>query len=517
MASIQMPGEDSNSETDWIVLDSADIYNSLEDGEGIEKYPAKEHARAVAKRLGVKQGLIFLPGVPSKTYQDSDQEIPFRQRRYFYYLSGISHPDCLVTYDIGRDAVCAWIPPPNTGRKVIYNGFTPSRTQIRAITDVSCVAETYHLKQYLKSYVKNSRSPAKFYLLHKSQMPTLLQHLVNDDGCDILATKCQFDFTKLQPAMDAARVIKSEHELKLIRKACDITQKAHVNVLCCLKDLENETEIEAIFAGTCIAEQAKHQAYGIIAGSGENASTLHYAANNEPLEGRQLVCLDAGVEWKEYASDVTRTFPISGKWTPEAKGIYDIVAKMQDECIAMVKPGADYRQIHMHAHKVAIKGLLELGLLQNGTWQELYSSGVSVAFFPHGLGHYMGLEVHDVGAHGALLYGFPQTTRVNWETAYFSMGIANPSLLEPGMVITVEPGIYFSRYALEQVYLKDAKFAKYINASLLDTYYAVGGVRIEDDILVTQHGYENLTSGVPKGEEALKIIRGEKEKKGWFW
>lgn len=309
---------------------------------------AKLHARAVAKRLRVKEGLIFLPGVPSKTYEDSDQEIAFRQRRYFYYLSGISHPDCLVSYDIGRDVVCAWIPPPNTGRNVIYNGFTPSRTQIRAITDVTYVAETSHLKQYLKSYVKNTGSHAKFYLLHKSQEPKLRQHLVNDDGIDIIAPKSQFDFTKLQPAMDAARVVKSEHELKLIRKACEITQKAHLNVLYFIKDCDNEAEIEAIFAASCIAEQAKHQAYGIIAGSGENASTLHYVANNEPLEGRQLVCLDAGVEWKEYASDVTRTFPISGKWTPEAKSIYDIVAKMQDECIAMVKPGVSLNTQLLH-------------------------------------------------------------------------------------------------------------------------------------------------------------------------
>jgi Xaa-Pro dipeptidase len=215
----------------------------------------------------------------------------------------------------------------------------PSRTQIRSISDVTYVAETPYLKQYLKSYIKNTSSRAKFYLLHKSQEPQLRQHLLNDDGSDIMALTSQFDFTKLQPAMDAARVVKSEHEMKLIRKACMVTREAHVNVLRSLKDLENEAEIEAVFAGTCIAEQAKHQAYGIIAGSGENASTLHYGANNESLEGRQLVCLDAGVEWKEYASDVTRTFPISGKWTPEAKSIYDIVAKMQEECIEMVKPG----------------------------------------------------------------------------------------------------------------------------------------------------------------------------------
>jgi Xaa-Pro dipeptidase len=153
-----------------------------------------------------------------------------------------------------------------------------------------------------------------------------------------------------------------------------------------IRYLENEAEIEAIFEATCISKQAKQQSYGIIAGSGPNASVLHYVANNEPLKGRQLVCLDAGCEWKCYASDVTRTFPISGQFTPEAKAIYDIVTKMQEECIAMVKPGVDFGSILTHSEKVGVEGLKNLGLLQNGTSEELYLSGAWAAFFPHGLG-----------------------------------------------------------------------------------------------------------------------------------
>lgn len=244
----------------------------------------------------------------------------------------------MVTYCLETDSLCVWIPPQNTGRTVIYNGFTPSREDIQHISHVTHVAETTSLRKYLNTYLHESKKSAKFYVLHQTQEPKLRQYLDNDNGTDQALFSSKFDYTKLQPTMDAARVIKSEHELMLIRKACKITTLAHINVLRSLKGLVNETEVEAVFAGTCIAEQGKHQAYGIIAGSGENASTLHYGANNEPLEGRQLICLDAGVEWKEYASDVTRTFPISGKWTPEAKGVYDIVAEMQRECIEMVKP-----------------------------------------------------------------------------------------------------------------------------------------------------------------------------------
>jgi len=171
----------------------------------------------------------------------------------------------------------------------------------------------------------------------------------------------------------------------MIRKANEITAQAHINVLRSIKQLTNEAEIEAIFAATCTAKLAKQQSYGIIAGSGSNASVLHYVSNNEPLTGRQLVCLDAGCEWELYASDVTRTFPISGKFTPEAKAIYDVVEKMQEECIELVKPGVDYREIQLHAEKVAIAGLLKLGLLHRGTVDEIYKSGAHAAFFPHGV------------------------------------------------------------------------------------------------------------------------------------
>jgi Xaa-Pro dipeptidase len=263
---------------------------------------------------------------------------------------------------------------------VIYNGPNPTREEIKAKYEFDKVHLTTSLEGYLRKYAQHHQ-PRKIFLLHPYQAPRTIQF---DDSHAL--KKSPFEYTKLKPAMDAARAIKSPFELKLIRKASAITAQAHINVLRGIKYLQNEADIEAIFAATCISQQAKNQAYGIIAGSGENASILHYIANNEPLKGRQLVCLDAGVEWKCYASDVTRTFPISGKFTPEAKEIYDIVEKMQEECICMVAPGVSFRDIHLHAHKVAIEGLMKLSLLQNGTFEDLYKSGASMAFFPHGLG-----------------------------------------------------------------------------------------------------------------------------------
>lgn len=251
---------------------------------------------------------------------------------------------------------------------------------------------------------------------------------------------------------------------------------------------------------------------------------LDYGANNEPFEQRQLMVLDAGCEWNNYASDVTRTFPLNGEWSPEAKDIYDLVDQMQQECIAMVKPGADYRVINNHAHKVAVRGLMKLGLLRNGTFQEIYEAGASVPFLPHGLGRkftpiprphtstnkisdYLGLEVHDVGENGALLsISDAQTPNFKITTFPNIPGVYNPSILEAGHVITVEPGLYFNRDAFERMYLKDPVLSKYIDGELLEKYYPVGGVRIEDDLWVKEGGFEIL-SLAPKGEDALRIIR----------
>jgi len=403
---------------------------------------AKIHARAVAKHLGTKKGLIYLEGIPSMEYEDSDQPVFFRQRRYFYYLTGINLPDCTVTYNIQRDQLRLWVPAARTGRDVIHNGQTPSPDDILANYDFDNVNRKGSLEGYLAHFAY--RETGDIFVLHEAQQPKLPNRL---NETTVWSYIDHFDTSRLQPAMDASRSIKSDHEVKLLRKANDITAEAHINVLRSIKNLDHEAEVEAVFTGTCIAARAKNQAYSVIAAAGENASTLHYIANDSPLAGRQLMCLDAGCEYDCYASDVTRTFPLSGKWTPEAKATYEIVEKMQEECIKMVKPKRDFREVHMHAVKVATLGLMELGLLHNGTFEELYAIGAAIAFFPHGLGHHLGLEVHDVGDGGALLYGFSEKPK-DWMAAFHEMRSKTPqtsagtSILETNMVLTVEPGMY---------------------------------------------------------------------------
>ena len=300
-------------------------------------------------------------------------------------MTGVDLPNCVVTYDVGNDELILFIPAPNAGKSVIYNGATPTNKEMKAKYDFHAVKYTVDLPAYLNYFAH--REQGFIYVLHPYHIyrAAISPNYTFSDGTQSTLHISPWEATKLKPAMDASRVIKSPYEIKMIRKANAISGRAHINVLRQIRYFRNETEVEAIFTATCIAQHAKRQAYGVIAGAGENASTLHYAANNDPLRGRQLLCLDAACEWNCYAADVTRTFPISGQFTPEAKAIYDIVAEMQEDAIEMCKPGANYIDIHLHTHKVAIRGLMKLGLLQNGSEEEIFKSGVSVAFFPHGV------------------------------------------------------------------------------------------------------------------------------------
>lgn len=311
--------------------------------------------------------------------------MPFRQGRYFYYLTGLDLPDCVVTYNIEQDRLALFIQPPKTGRSVIYDGTTPSAKEILEKHEFDSVSLIATLPTYVNHFAH--REKGMIYVLHpyhiaKGETPP---DYTFSDGLQSHLYISPWESTKLLPAMDKARRIKSPYEIKMIRKANEVSAQAHLNVLRNIKNITNESHVEGIFVGTCIGLQAKQQAYGVIAGSGENASTLHYIANNEPLAGRQLLCLDAGAEWNCYASDVTRTFPISGKFTPEARAIYDIVNEMQTEAIKTCKPGNNYVNTHLLTVRIATRGLMELGILQNGSEEELFKSGVTIAFFPHGV------------------------------------------------------------------------------------------------------------------------------------
>lgn len=296
-----------------------------------------------------------------------------------------------MTYDIDRDFLVLWIPSTDP-KSALWFGATPTIDDYKSITAVDDV----RLISGLERFFSRTLSPGStLFVLDPQQTPKLA------------TTKgtTQIDTSKLRPAIEAARVIKTDYEINMIRRANTISSAAHKAILSRLKRLSNEREIDAIFRGFCLAQGAKHQAYPVIAGAGRNASCLHYDSNDQQLEGKQVVVIDAGCEWKCYASDITRTMPIDGKFGPEAQAIYSIVERMQNECIERIKPGVVYYTLHLHACKVAVTELLKLGILHNGTATEILNKGIAAAFLPHGLGHHIGLEVHDVSGYEKLIVG----------------------------------------------------------------------------------------------------------------
>ena len=301
------------------------------------------------------------------------------------------------------------------------------------------------------------------------------------------------DTDALHPAIDICRVTKDTYEIALLQKANEITNAAHTASLKAIKAAQNETEIEAAFIATCISLGAKNQAYAGIFGSGTNAATLHYQANNESLQGRKNILIDAAAEWQGYCADVTRTMPLHPNgFDKESAQIYVVVEKMQEACFTMLKAGVQWEDVHLLAHEVAVEGLLSIGLLKGGK-KEIMEARTSVAFFPHGLGHYLGMDTHDTG-------GNPNYEDKDPMFKYLRVR----GILPEGSVVTVEPGIYFCRFIVEP-YLKDEKHRRFINEEVLERFWDVGGVRIEDDVLITRDGYENLTTA-PKGIDDMMAI-----------
>lgn len=460
----------------------------------------------------------------------------------FYYLSGADHPDCFVTYDLVDDKLILWVPYVEP-RQVLWYGRTPSPEEYLSRSEVDSVRYTRDLPSFLHAYFHHNHGQSALFLLDESQAPPRLRanYLSRYD--------IAVDTEALRPAMDEARVIKTPHEIALIRRANAISSAAHRAVQRRIASMTNEREVQALFESQCALRGAKRQAYALIAGAGENAATLHYDANDQPLEGKQFLVLDAGCEFECYASDVTRTLALPGRegLTPESRAVRRLVEKMQRECVAGVAPGRLYFALHLHASRVALAGLRALGVLK-GDPTDIWRAGTVAAFFPHGLGHHVGLETHDVSGNTRLLLSEaeaamqgPRRTKrelfsaeafvgVPWEAvvsgeamrlygdekarhgeqATSTARVPPPpykgrQALKPGMVVTVEPGIYFCREYIEGYFLKSEKHRDFIDADVLERYYHVGGVRIEDDILVTAKGHENLTS-VPKRREVDGLV-----------
>nr|POE87777.1 putative xaa-pro aminopeptidase pepp [Quercus suber] len=485
------------------------------------KYPAKDHARRVAKWIadhdGPTKGVLYLEGTAERLVEVSRAiSSPFLfflpwagregggifwaivkwkaemsrvcpQRRHFFYLTGCDLPDCYYAYDIAADRSTLWIPPVDP-ESVMWAGMPLLPDQALQKFDVDHVLTTDELKSG-NSLAGMLKEPGSTVLVIKDRAYLAV---FETGTVRTLAPNIDFDWTR--KAIEACRVVKDAFEISLIRHANIVSSYAHEQILANVTRAKNERELNAVFVMHCHANGCREQAYGCICAAGTNASTLHYVHNDQPLHDRLNLLIDAGAEYSCYCSDITRSFPLNGTFTKESREIYDLVLRMQSECMSMIRAGVLWEDVHMKAHTIAAQGLRELGILEKSlSVERILFSKITTRFFPHGLGHYLGMDTHDVG--GNADYNDPDE---------FFRYLRIRGRLPPGSVVTNEPGIYFREFPLKQE-LADGKWIGVVDQKVLARYWSVGGVRIEDDIHVLEGGYENLTT-VPSGREEVQAM-----------
>ncbi|HBC82557.1 MAG TPA: Xaa-Pro aminopeptidase, partial [Escherichia sp.] len=271
--------------------------------------------------------------------------------------------------------------------------------------------------------------------------------------------------TDWRPIVHEMRLFKSPEEIDVLRRAGEISALAHTRAMQTCRPGMFEYQLEGEILHEFNRHGARFASYNTIVGGGENGCILHYTENESELRDGDLVLIDAGCEYRGYAGDITRTFPINGKFTPAQREIYDIVLASLDAALTLFRPGTSIQDVTSDVVRIMITGLVKLGILK-GDVEQLMADNAHRAFFMHGLSHWLGLDVHDVGVYG------PDRSRT----------------LEPGMVLTVEPGLYIAP-----------------DADVPPQYRGIG-IRIEDDILITEHGNENLTASVVKKADEIEAL-----------
>ena len=430
--------------------------------------------RAQLKKL-VGNGVVVLFGNnESPANYPANGYAPFRQDSSFLYYFG-QHRDGLVgVIDIDNDE--EWLFGDDIDvEDIVWMGYTPSVADLAAQVGVS---KTAPLKN-LNSQISNLKSQ-KIHFLPPYRHDTKIQIM------DLLGIhpsqqkeKASLDLIK---AVVKMRATKEPQEIEAIEKACDVGYAMHTTTQLLIKPGVTER-----FIGGQVDGIARSLAQGVSFATifSQHGEIMHGNPSDAPLEDGRLALCDAGCELNDYCSDNTRTMPVNGKFTQRQLEIYSIVEACHDYVLEVAKPGVKYADVHFAVCRLMTDRLKELGLMKGDT-EEAVRAGAHAMFLPHGLGHMMGMDVHDMEGLGQIYVGFDEETRPNLEqfgTNCLRMG----RKLEPGFVVTDEPGIYFIPHLID-LWKKEGHCKEFLNFDLLETYKDFGGIRIEDDLLITEDG-----------------------------
>jgi Xaa-Pro aminopeptidase len=418
----------------------------------------KKRRKQLMQRIG--KGNIAIIGSALTRTRNRDVDYPFRQDSDFYYLTGFNEPEALAVFIPGREQgeyllFCREFDE----KKALWEGAHAGLEGATQHYDADDAFPIDDLNDILPGLLENKTKV--FYPMGRDSeldhsLLEWINHIRSQSRTGVVAPG---ELVSLEHILHEMRLFKSAAELKLMRRAAEVSAAAHVSAMQKCKHGLYEYQIEAELLYHFAQNGLRAVAYPSIVAAGKNACVLHYTENAAKLKNGDLLLIDAGAECDHYAADITRTFPISGRFTEPQKQLYQLVLDAQTAALEHIKPGVPWNLAHEASVEVLTKGLVTLGLLK-GKVSKLIKDEKYKQFYMHRIGHWLGMDVHDVGD-----YKIHQEWR----------------LLEPGMVLTVEPGLYIP-----------------VDCKTVDEKWRGIGIRIEDDVLVTAQGYEVLTKAVPK-------------------
>lgn len=413
------------------------------------------------------EGSIMVIAAESLKTRNNDAEYPFRQSSNFYYLTGFNEPDALLVMAKGEEAAVTLFCPPRDPDMEIWTGY---RAGPEGCVERFGADQAFNLDEIDERLPKmiDGASQLLYPIARDKALDARVKGWLETLGRSVrsgaVLPQTLADSDRLLHEM---RLFKSAAEIEVMQRAATISATAHCQAMIACKPGIYEFQLESVIQAYCGSQGARFQAYTPIVAGGANACILHYIENDQPIADGDLVLIDAGCELDNYASDITRTFPANGRFSDEQAAIYDLVLKANEACIEAVRPGTCWDSLHQLSVRILTEGLIELGLLQ-GDLDELIEAGAFRRFYMHRIGHWLGMDVHDVGDY-----------RVDGEWRQ----------LAPGIVTTIEPGIYIAPD----------------DHSVEERWRGIG-VRIEDDVLVTEQGSKVLTAGVPKLRSEIEAL-----------
>ena len=454
----------------------------------------EQRRQAVMEKMNNRGVLILFSADPQPYSGDVNYE--FRQENNFYYLTGIKQPHArlILMPQSSSFREILFLPDADPMRE-LWSGKMLSPDEATQISGIQKVWSSAEFETFVGTALNGHPTPTSHH--HEDEFKEFSNDLEKGEADVFLLLERRPGLQGILPKefewanrlrerfigirirdatniLHELRLIKSAYEIKQLRKAIQITAQAHLEAIKTVRPGVWEYEVEAVTEYIFKKSKAFNWAFPSIVASGPNTSVLHYRAGQRQIRDGDLIVIDIGAEYNYYAGDITRTLPVNGKFSPQQAAVYQIVLDAQKAAMALVKPGSSLPKLNHEATEVLKEGLLRIGLIADKF------GGQYQAFFPHGIGHWLGLNVHDVGS--------PSTR------------------FRPGMVLTIEPGIYVREDALQRLsQLGMAQATLKRIRPVLEKYRNIGA-RIEDDLLVTEKGYELLSKGVPREIHEIEVL-----------